>query len=103
MMSYHLTTGAQHDIDAIAEYVAIEATVERALKILSELRDAFRKLAEMPGIGHFREDLLSRHYKFWSVHSYVTKQPCWLKQSKSCAYPLSRNILWAISCREING
>ena len=28
-------------------------------------------LGEMPGMGHFREDLLDRHYKFWSVHSYV--------------------------------
>jgi plasmid stabilization system protein ParE len=25
----------------------------------------------MPGMGHFRKDLLDQHYKFWSVYSYV--------------------------------
>jgi plasmid stabilization system protein ParE len=41
------------------------------MRVLTELRDAFRKLGEMPGIGHYREDLLDKRYKFWSVHAYV--------------------------------
>jgi plasmid stabilization system protein ParE len=71
MKTYRLTPTAQHDLDAIAEYIAVEASVERAMKVLREFREAFRKLGDMPGIGHFREDLLDRRYKFWSVHSYV--------------------------------
>ena len=71
MRRYDLTPEAQRDIDAIAEYIAIEATVDQAMRVLMELRDAFRKLGDMPGMGHYREDLLDKRYKFWSVHSYV--------------------------------
>jgi toxin ParE1/3/4 len=71
MKLYQLTTNAQRDIDAIAEHIAVEATVERAIQVLLKLRDSFRTLGEMPGMGHYREDLLDRRYKFWSVYSYV--------------------------------
>lgn len=68
---YELTTEAQADLEAIADYLSEEASVGRAMTVLREIRDEIRKLAEMPGIGHFREDLLDRRYKFWSVYSYV--------------------------------
>ncbi|MDB5301195.1 MAG: hypothetical protein JWO87_2858 [Phycisphaerales bacterium] len=71
MKRYRLTPTAQRDLDTIAEYIAVEASVERAMIVLREFRDAFRKLGDMPGIGHYREDLLDRRYKFWSVYSYV--------------------------------
>ncbi|MDB5293059.1 MAG: Plasmid stabilization system protein [Phycisphaerales bacterium] len=71
MKRYKLTPTAQRDLDAIAEYIAVESTVERAMKVLREFREAFRNLGDMPGMGHFREDLLDRRYKFWSVYSYV--------------------------------
>jgi len=71
MKGYQLTTEAQRDLDAIAEYIAIEANVERAIAVLHEFRTEFRKLSEMPGIGYFREDLLDRRFKFWTVYSYV--------------------------------
>jgi antitoxin ParD1/3/4/toxin ParE1/3/4 len=71
MIGYQLTTEAQDDLEAIAEYIAVEGSVERAIRVLSNFRDAFRKLADMPGMGHFREDLLDQRYKFWSVYSYV--------------------------------
>jgi plasmid stabilization system protein ParE len=53
MMGYQLTTEAQDDLEAIAEYIAVEGSVERAIRVLSDFRDAFRKLADMPGMGHF--------------------------------------------------
>jgi antitoxin ParD1/3/4/toxin ParE1/3/4 len=71
MKGYELTTEAQNDLDEIAEYIAVEASVERAIRVLREFRDAFRKLADMPGMGHFREDLLDKRFKFWSVYSWV--------------------------------
>src|SRR5690349_5824520 len=71
MKGYELTTEAQNDLDEIAQYIAIEASVERAILVLAEFKDAFRRLADMPGMGHFREDLLDQRYKFWSVYSYV--------------------------------
>jgi plasmid stabilization system protein ParE len=71
MKGFQLTTEAQQDLDAIVDYIAERASVDRAAKVLVKIREAFRKLAGMPGIGHFREDLLDKHYKFWSVYSYV--------------------------------
>jgi plasmid stabilization system protein ParE len=71
MSGYQLTPQAQSDIEAIIEYIAIEASEDRAIRVLMELRDEFRKLSETPGMGHFREDLLDRNFKFWSLYSYV--------------------------------
>jgi plasmid stabilization system protein ParE len=71
MRRYDLTPEAQRDLDAIAEYIAIEANVQRAISVLKDFRDAFRMLGDNPGMGHYREDLLDRRYKFWAVHSYV--------------------------------
>lgn len=71
MSGYNLTPVARADLDAIADYVANDSGPIRAAKVVSDIRDACRKLGEMPGTGHFREDLLDRRYKFWSVHSYV--------------------------------
>jgi plasmid stabilization system protein ParE len=53
MKGYELTTEAQNDLDEIAEYIAIEASIERAILVLAEFKGAFRKLAEMPGSGRF--------------------------------------------------
>jgi plasmid stabilization system protein ParE len=41
------------------------------MRVLTDMRDAFRMLGEMPGMGHYLEDLLDKRYKLWSVHSYV--------------------------------
>ncbi|HSI32640.1 MAG: type II toxin-antitoxin system RelE/ParE family toxin [Phycisphaerae bacterium] len=71
MKGYELTTEAQFDLEAIAEYIAAEASIERALIVLADIRAEFRKLADMPGMGHYREDLLDQRYKFWSVYDYV--------------------------------
>ena len=71
MSGYLLTPQAQRDLESIADYLALEASIERAIEILRDVREEFRKLAEMPGMGHFREDLLDRRYKFWSIYSYV--------------------------------
>ena len=31
----------------------------------------FRKLANQPGIGHYRQDLTDEPFRFWSVGSYL--------------------------------
>lgn len=71
MSAYDLTPEACEDLDAIGDYIANDSGAARATKVVSDIRDACRRLGEMPGIGHFRDDLLDRRYKFWSVHSYV--------------------------------
>lgn len=71
MSSYQLTPETRQDLIAIAEYLTVQASPERAVQVISDIRAEFEKLAYMPGMGHFREDLLDRRYKFWSVYSYV--------------------------------
>src|SRR5437764_3170818 len=71
MKSYELTTEAKRDLETIGEYIAGEASVDRAVKVLSELDEAFLKLGDMPGLGHFREELLDQRYRFWSLYSYL--------------------------------
>jgi antitoxin ParD1/3/4/toxin ParE1/3/4 len=71
MKQFELTPEAQRDLEQIAGYIASEASAQMAAKVIANIRREIRKLAAMPGMGHFREDLLNRHYKFWSVYSYV--------------------------------
>ena len=54
---YRLTPGAQRDVDRITDVIA-EDNVEAALRVHDALEEAFRHLAEMPAMGHTREDLL---------------------------------------------
>jgi plasmid stabilization system protein ParE len=35
------------------------------------LNQAFQRLADMPGLGHRRNDLTKRDLRFWSVYSYL--------------------------------
>jgi len=65
---YQLTPGAQTDVDRIADFIA-EDNVDAALRVHDE--EALRHLAEMPAMGHTREDLTERPVKFWSVYSYL--------------------------------
>ena len=70
MSRYQLTPEASSHVDGIADFIA-EESVDAALRVLDALEDAFRQLAEMPEMGHTREDLTKRPVKFWSVFSYL--------------------------------
>ena len=39
--------------------------------LLEEFYRAFDQFAEMPGMGHKRQDLTNRDVLFWPVHSYL--------------------------------
>lgn len=67
---YQLTASAQRDVDQITDFIA-EDNVDAALRVLDALEEAFRQLAERPGMGHTRADLTARPVKFWSVYSYL--------------------------------
>ncbi len=67
---YQLTPSAQRDVEQIMDFIA-EDSVEAALRVHDALEEAFRHLAEMPAMGHTREDLTERPVRFWSVYSYL--------------------------------
>jgi len=71
MAQYRLTDDARRDLDELLEYIALDSSVERAMKVFARVRDGMRKAAEMPGSGHYREDLLDRSFKFWMVKPYL--------------------------------
>jgi len=64
------TPTAEADLTEIITFIAQESP-DAAGAVRRKLWAAFSQLAAMPGMGHFREDLLDRRHKFWSVHSYV--------------------------------
>jgi antitoxin ParD1/3/4/toxin ParE1/3/4 len=71
MKRFQLSRAAQIDLESIGQYLAETAGAEQAVEVLDRIRVEFLKLAEMPGIGHYREDLLDQRYRFWRVYSYL--------------------------------
>jgi len=45
--------------------------VELTPEAIGDLQEIFSQLAEMPGMGHRREDLTKQNVLFWPVHSYL--------------------------------
>lgn len=67
-----LAAAARADLQEISEYIRRDSPAA-AQRVLRELRAAMRRLAEMPGMGHVREDLaaVDPALRFWSVYSYL--------------------------------
>jgi plasmid stabilization system protein ParE len=64
------TEEAEHQFLDIIDDIAAESE-DAAVRVRQALHDAASRLAEMPEIGHTREDLTQRPVKFWSVFSYL--------------------------------
>jgi toxin ParE1/3/4 len=72
---FELARRALGDLQDIWEFVS-EDSFGAADRLLDEFYRAFDQLAEMPGMGHRRQDLTNRDVLFWPVHSYlITYQP----------------------------
>ena len=69
-MRYQLTPSAARDLDAIYGYIA-QDNLRAAGRMLQRFLEAFRKLADQPGVGHLREDLTDEPFRFWSVGAYL--------------------------------
>ena len=70
MTRYLLTPAARGDMLELAEFIR-EDRPQAAAKVLRELREAMRRLAKSPEIGHLREDLADEPLRFWPVYSYL--------------------------------
>ncbi len=58
MTGYILGADAEFDLDEIWEYIASD-NIDAADRWIDKLYNAFEALAQMPGMGHRREDLTS--------------------------------------------
>jgi plasmid stabilization system protein ParE len=66
MASYFVTVAAQGDIEDIVATVA-DNNAEAAEVLEERIYEAFELLAQMPGVGHHREDLTSLPVLFFPI------------------------------------
>jgi plasmid stabilization system protein ParE len=66
-----VTRRADRDLGEIWDYIATNNGADTADRVTGEIVAAFDKLAEMPGIGHRRQDIRSVSYRVWSIYSYL--------------------------------
>ena len=71
MARFVLTRAARADVAEIAAYIHNHGSPEAAKRVGEELRRAMQKLAEIPGMGHLRNDLADESLRVWSVYSYL--------------------------------
>lgn len=70
MKGYVLSPAATADIEQIAAFLDQHAPHATAV-VLGKLRDAMRRLAATPGVGHLRTDLADEPLRFFAVWSYL--------------------------------
>ncbi len=70
MKRWLLSPAATADLEGIAAFLEEHAPHARGA-VLTGLRDAMRRIAKTPGIGHPREDLADEPLRFVVVWSYL--------------------------------
>ena len=71
MKRFRLAPEAREDIQEIWRFIAADS-VRTAARVREEIRDACRRLARRPHIGHRRDDLTTRtDVLFWPIYSYL--------------------------------
>jgi plasmid stabilization system protein ParE len=71
MKRFRLAPEARHDIEELWAFIARD-NIRAAAQVRTAIRDACRRLAQRPYIGHRREDLTTREdVRFWPVYSYL--------------------------------
>jgi plasmid stabilization system protein ParE len=69
-MRLFISKRADADINSIWNHIAKDnpATADR---VESKLHQAIDNLVENPSLGHFRDDVADRRYRFWCEYSYL--------------------------------
>ena len=70
MKRFVLSPAATADVEQIEAFID-EHAPHATDKVLDALRDAVRRIAARPGIGHLREDLSDEPLRFYPVWSYL--------------------------------
>ena len=69
--SFELTAPAAQDLDQILDYILEDSGPRAALRVHQRLFEAFSQVAEHPGIGHHRDDIVDPSLRVWVVFSYL--------------------------------
>lgn len=67
---FSLTPAARADLIEIDDYLCRQSA-RAAARVRAKLREAMRRLAEQPHMGHLREDLADEKLRFWPVYSFL--------------------------------
>jgi plasmid stabilization system protein ParE len=67
---FEVSGPARQDLREIYDWIAQDDPAA-ADRVLTDIRDAIVRLAEMPGLGHVRDDLADESLRAWTVHRYV--------------------------------
>jgi antitoxin ParD1/3/4/toxin ParE1/3/4 len=70
MARYVLTDPAKQDVRDIVGYIR-QRNPDAATRVRTQLREAMRRLADFPYMGHLRQDLTDEPLRFWAVYSYL--------------------------------
>jgi plasmid stabilization system protein ParE len=89
-MRYTLTPEARSDLKGIAQYLAVEASIKRSITVITDLRDEFRKLGEMPGIGTLSGRVA---WKGVSVLEFILL--CHCRPMEAQAHSYYRHLAWS--------
>lgn len=68
---FQFTAVARLDLLEIWNYLADEASLDVADKVLNDIEGGIRALVRRAGLGHRRPDLTDRPLLFYLVHSYL--------------------------------
>lgn len=68
---FTFTPDANADVLGMWRYIAQNDDFAMADRVVASIYDACERLADMPGIGHYREDLLDRRHRFWAVGQHL--------------------------------
>jgi antitoxin ParD1/3/4/toxin ParE1/3/4 len=67
---YLVAPSAQVDVREIVDYVA-DRSPQNAIKVVQRLYDEFDRIADLPGIGHTREELKDDTLRVTTVYNYL--------------------------------
>ena len=70
MKRFALTPAAKADLAEIVTFIS-QDNPRAAQRVISELRGATRRLAQLPHLGHLRQDLAAEAMRFWPHYSYL--------------------------------
>ena len=70
MIRYTFTRVAAADVEGIWDFIAADS-VAAADGVIEDIRSAVEALADLPGMGHSRDDLADETLRAWPVHSYL--------------------------------
>ncbi len=70
MKPYRLSPAAETDLEDIHAYIALD-NPDAADRVIAEIRDAARRLARVPHLGHQRLDLTDQPVRFFPIYTYL--------------------------------